>query len=127
MKKCICVLEDNVEILEVIGIVLEEENYEVHGFSTVSEFKSKFASLRPALCLLDVMLPDGSGLEVCEFIKSSELTKNIPVLMMTANSQIAKMRLTSAADDFIAKPFDINDLTERIYVLINTNRHSKIA
>jgi len=127
MNKCICVLEDNEEILEIISIVLEEENYEVHGFGTVSEFMSRFAALEPALCLLDVMLPDGSGLEVCESIKSSLITKDIPVLMMTANSQIARMRQTSKADDFIAKPFDINDLTDRIKVLVSKNRHSRTA
>jgi len=127
MNKCICVLEDNEEILEIISIVLEEENYEVHGFGTVSAFMSRFVAMEPALCLLDVMLPDGSGLEVCESIKSSLITKDIPVLMMTANSQIARMRQTSKADDFIAKPFDINDLTDRIKVLVSKNRHSRTA
>lgn len=125
MKKRICVLEDSEEIMDIIGIVLEDENYEVHGFGTVSEFMASYAALKPALCLLDVMLPDGNGLEVCDAIKNSLDTKDIPVLMMTANTRIAQMKESSTADDFIAKPFDIDQLAQRINLLVGKNNESQ--
>ncbi|MBC6112736.1 PleD family two-component system response regulator [Pedobacter fastidiosus] len=121
MKKTICVLEDSQEILDIISIVLEEENYDVRGFGTVSEFLSKFASFEPVICLLDVMLPDGSGLEVCNIIKKSVQTQHIPVVIMTANSGMDKMKDTCEADDFISKPFDIDDLSRRINLLAHKN------
>ncbi|MEJ2880510.1 response regulator transcription factor [Pedobacter sp. GR22-6] len=127
MKKRICVLEDNEEILDIVRIILEDENYEVYGFGTVSQFISSFRMLEPALCLLDVMLPDGNGLEVCDSIKNSPDTSDIPVIVMTANTQIAKMRERSTADDFIAKPFDINDLAGRINQLVNRNNQAQTA
>jgi two-component system phosphate regulon response regulator PhoB len=121
MNKRICILEDSEEILEILTIVLEEENYIVSGFGTVSEFMASFASLNPVVCLLDVMLPDGSGLDVCRAIKSSKQTKGIPVAIMTANSKIENMKDLCEAEAFISKPFDISDLADRINQLVQKN------
>lgn len=121
MNKSICVLEDSEEILEIITIVLEEEGYDIYGYGTISAFISSYENINPILCMLDVMLPDGNGLEVCHHIKSNLKTSRIPVVMMTANSQIEKMRETCQADDFVSKPFDIDDLSQRINKLANNN------
>jgi len=121
MKKTICVLEDNQEILEIISIVLEEENYQVWGFGTVSEFLAGFEAHNPALCLLDVMLPDGNGIDVCNYIKGNINTRSIPVVIMTANSGIDKMKASCGADDLISKPFDIDNLSCRINLLTSNN------
>lgn len=119
MNKRISVLEDTEEILEIIKIVLEEEQYDVFGFATVSEFIGNLTRISPDLCLLDVMLPDGNGLDVCHDLKAAENTKHIPIIIMTANAQIEKMKDECAADDFIAKPFDIDNLTDKISGLLN--------
>lgn len=115
MKNTIYVLEDNPEILEIISIILEAEGYDIKGFPTVSEFMSNYKLAQPSLYLLDVMLPDGNGLDVCSLIKSDH---QIPVIIMTANSQMEKMREVCAADFFIAKPFDIDHLAQKINELI---------
>jgi len=120
MNKTICILEDSPEILEIITIVLEEEDYEVHGFGTVSAFMSGIVSLNPSLCLLDVMLPDGNGLDVCKYLKDTYGKGGFPVMIMTANSQLDKMRENCDADDFIAKPFDIDNLSAKIKQLTST-------
>lgn len=122
MNKKICVLEDTVEILEIIQLILEEEEFQVFGFTTVSEFKANINRIDPALYLLDVMLPDGNGLEVCRELKSSRETKDIPVVMMTANLKIEAMKEDCAAEEFIAKPFDISHLTHTINRLISDSR-----
>ncbi len=115
MNKNICVLEDSEEILEIIQMILEQ-HYNVYGFSTVSRFMSGYAEMNPALCLLDVMLPDGNGLEVCNSLKNNELCKGIPIIIMTANAGLNKMKDHCLADDFISKPFDIDDLMRRISI-----------
>lgn len=117
MNKNICVLEDSEEIMELIHMILEQ-NYNVYGFTTVSRFMSGYAEINPDLCLLDVMLPDGNGLEVCNRLKNNRLSKNLPVIIMTANAGIQNMKESCLADDFIAKPFDIDDLISRIGVHI---------
>lgn len=122
MNKKICVLEDTKEILEIIKIVLEEEEYQVFGFETVSEFNANVGKILPDLCLLDVMLPDGSGLEVCKELKSTEHTQHIPIVIMTANSKILSMKEDCHAEEFIAKPFDIDYLAATVNRLTNNSR-----
>lgn len=119
MSKKVCVLEDNDDIRELIGFILEEEKFDVVSFSTVSEFNSKAINVDADVFLLDVMLPDGNGLEVCRNLKSQEKTKNIPVMIMTANSKMDEMSNECDAEDFISKPFDINDLVKRINLQVN--------
>ncbi|MDR6514802.1 response regulator [Chryseobacterium camelliae] len=118
MNKNICVLEDSEEILELIQMVLEQD-YNVHGFPTVSEFMTGHPETGPDLFLLDVMLPDGNGIEVCNTLKNNEASKHIPVIIMTANANMERMKGLCSADDFISKPFDIDDLISRIDVQIH--------
>ncbi|GAA3971112.1 hypothetical protein GCM10022246_24510 [Pedobacter ginsengiterrae] len=114
MSKTIYILEDNFEILEVISLILSAEGMEVCGYSMVSEFQKALEKSMPDLFIIDVTLPDGHGLNICDHLKLDQKTKNIPVILITANSEIEKMKLRSRADDFIAKPFDIEDLVKRV-------------
>ncbi|MES2455504.1 MAG: response regulator [Bacteroidota bacterium] len=114
MGKRICVLEDNRDIREIIELVLHDEKYEVFTFSSVTEFNSKAFGLKADAFLLDVMLPDGSGFDVCCGLKGNEITHDIPVLMMSANFTSTEMNRKCLAEDFISKPFDIFELVKRI-------------
>lgn len=118
MNKNICVLEDSEEILELVHMVLEQD-YKVHGFPTVSEFMAGHPEVHPDLFLLDVMLPDGNGIKVCNTLKNNTASKHIPVIIMTANAKMEDMKHLCPADDFISKPFDIDDLISRIAVQIH--------
>ena len=95
-------------------MLLTEENYEVLGFGSVGEFFGNITNHEVDLFLLDVRLPDGNGMEVCTAIKSAQLTKDIPVLMMSAHSTIDEVQSTCMAEGFIEKPFDIYGLLEKI-------------
>jgi len=118
MKKRICVLEDNAEIMDILTIIFEEADYDVHGFSTVAGFLLNVSGLNPDICLLDVMLPDGNGLKVCEQIRGNDVTSHIPIVMMTAGADLNKAGNECVAEDYIAKPFDIYNLYERVNRLI---------
>lgn len=113
-KKCIYLLEDNDDIREMILYLLEEEHYEVYGYPTIKSFSDKMIEGRPDLIILDVMLNDGNGIDVCERLKSNEKTNHIPILMMSANAQSFAIKQSCEAEDFISKPFDINDFVKRI-------------
>lgn len=84
----------------------------------LEEFNNMIPGLKPVLFLLDVILPDGDGLEICQHLKTDSLTAHGPVLIMSANFQVEKMKEWTYADDCIAKPFDIDDLQNRIAKLI---------
>lgn len=118
MGKHICILEDDPGITDIMEILLLEEGYQVECYSKVHDFFSKKDS-RPELFILDVMLPDGNGLEVCKLLKSDEATKNIPILMMSAHADLPQMTRGCTAEEYVTKPFDIHVLLRKIARQLN--------
>lgn len=114
MKKCVYILEDNDDIRELISYLLTEENYDVKGYPTVESFKQKMLSAHPDMIILDVMLTDGNGIDVCDELKANKRTNDIPILMMSAHSYVQEIKQKCDAEDFISKPFDIDDLVSRV-------------
>ncbi|MPS73445.1 MAG: response regulator [Chryseobacterium sp.] len=121
MKK-IYVLEDESSIREVLEVFLTIEGYDVRCSGIVSEFYSTYYKERTDLFMLDVRRPDGSGTEVCEILKKSLETKDIPVIMMSANTQLQDIRSNLGPEAFIANPFDLEKVLQTISEL--TGRES---
>lgn len=119
MDKRICVLEDNEDIREIIGFILEDEHYKVKYFKNIQDFKKGANDFHADLFLLDVMLPDGNGLDLCCELKTNKETANMPIVMMSANFSDADMRSKCQAEDYIHKPFDINDFVNRLNAQIH--------
>lgn len=111
--KEIFIVEDDDGIREMIEFLLMSENYLVKSFPNVSTFQETVSVKIPDLFLLDIMLPDGNGLDLCKSLKESKTTQKIPVVLMSAHATIKRME---GADDFIAKPFDIEELLKRIKI-----------
>ncbi|WP_424494643.1 response regulator transcription factor [Salinimicrobium sp. GXAS 041] len=109
--KEIFIVEDDEGIRELIEFLLVSHNYSVKTFPSARSFQKIVPQEIPDLFLLDIMLPDGNGLDLCKDLKKKEVTKKIPVLLMSAHANINKLE---GADDFIAKPFDIEELLQRI-------------
>lgn len=109
--KEIFIVEDDDGIRELIEFLLISQQYSVKTFPTVRAFKKTVPAELPDLFLLDIMLPDGNGLELCKGLKENEDTQDIPVVLMSAHADIKRME---GADDFIAKPFDVDELLRRI-------------
>jgi len=108
MKK-IYLVEDDHALRELISFLLMDKDYEVEAFANANSFKNKIPNAEADLILLDIMLPDGNGVDICKLLKGTHNTKDIPVLLMSAhaNPSIAN---DSGANDFIAKPFNVDDL-----------------
>lgn len=116
--KEIFIVEDDDGIRELIEFLLLSQQYAVKTFPTARAFHQTVPDLIPDLFLLDIMLPDGNGIELCKGLKQDENTKHIPVVLMSAHADIRK---TEGADDFIAKPFDVDDLLQRIGKQLESN------
>lgn len=114
MKKCIYVVEDNAAIRDIIQFMLTEEEYKVVISATVGEFWKQMQKQTPDMVILDLMLPDGNGIEICNELKGKARTHNIPVMVMSGNNYLNKVKSKCTADEFINKPFDLNDFTNRI-------------
>lgn len=117
-KKCIYLLEDNDDIREMLQFLLEDE-YDVFGYETVKSFSEVMEYSKPDMIILDVMLGDGNGFDVCSRLKKNALTHHIPILMMSANAQFFNRKDQCKAEDFINKPFDIDDFVGRVNRFIN--------
>ncbi|WP_219226683.1 response regulator transcription factor [Pedobacter antarcticus] len=114
MVKRIHVLEDDSDIRYIIEYLLKDEGYELTLSSSLSELKSKIRDGIPDLFIIDVMLPDGNGIEICDDLKNDIFTKHIPVIVMSANPRSKQMSAQACADDYISKPFDLDDVLTRI-------------
>ena len=109
----IFLLEDDDAIGMGLKYSLEKEGYEVTSVKTVAEAKAAWKTKEYDLSILDINLPDGSGYDVCKFLKESE---DIPVIFLTAADAEVNvvMGLELGADDYICKPFRVNELMARI-------------
>lgn len=114
MKKSIYILDDTEDIRNIITEILTEKNFEVKGFANVKEFRKGILHAQPDLFILDVMLPDGNGIDVCDELKENRNTRHIPVLMMSANNAYSQAKKMCETEDFINKPFDIDEFVERV-------------
>ena len=116
--KTVFILEDNRNIREVLEILFQNENYHVISSQDTKEFYNTFENSLPDLFLLDVMLPDGSGIDVCNFLKQTSLFCRIPVIIMSAHAEEYATTAQCRADAFISKPFDLDRMLEKVAELI---------
>lgn len=112
----VLVVEDEEALAMLLSYNLEKEGYEVatvaNGLNAVSEVER----LLPSVIILDWMLPEISGIEICKLIRSKPDIKNIPIIMLTAKSQEEdKIKgLSAGADDYVTKPFSVPELMARV-------------
>jgi len=121
MQETILIVEDEEDVAEMIRYNLEKESYRtVVAYSGAEALKAAEAHA-PDLVLLDILLPDLSGWEVCRILRDSTENHSIPIVMLTAlSSEEARIKgLTLGADDFVTKPFSIKELLLRIRNMID--------
>ena len=113
-------LEDERNIRELIVYTLESIGFHAAGFSNSTDFFAAVVNEKPELILLDIMLPKESGLTVLQKLKDSMVTKDIPVIMVTAKgSEFDKVTgLNMGADDYIAKPFGMMEFIARVRAVL---------
>ena len=117
-QKKILVADDDPGIVDAIQIMLETVGYHVSttvNGSTVRDMKDEL----PDLLLLDIWMSGQDGRDICRLLKQQATTKHIPIIMVSANKDTAKIAREAGADDFIAKPFEMSELLSKVekYVL----------
>lgn len=113
-KKRIIVAEDDRAISEVITIILQEANYTVTVSQQYDEILQLIKSRQADLLLLDISLSGKNGAELCQLVKKDPETKDVPIIMLSANSDIDTIAKSAGANDALQKPFDISALLEKV-------------
>ncbi|MCS7198863.1 MAG: response regulator transcription factor [Caldimicrobium sp.] len=119
--KKILVIEDNREIAHLLSSALEEEGYRVEVRSGLVQAFSVFSvSMDFDLVVLDLILPDGNGLDILKYLRSSHKYRNIPVVIISAKGQELDrvLGLELGADDYVVKPFSLREVILRIKRLL---------
>ena len=118
-KQLILVVDDDTDLVEALAMKLESENYEVAKAYDGVEGLEKVKAERPALMILDVMMPRKDGYQLCDELKNDDEYKSIPIILLTAVADAVSSTnythmggKTTLADDFIPKPIDLDKLME---------------
>lgn len=117
MQPLIAIIEDEIDIAELIEIALDKAGYKTKWFETGAAFlKFINAGNMPDLALLDLMLPDMDGLDICKQIRHHKVISHIPVIMVTAKTEETDkiVGLELGADDYVSKPFSSKELVSRV-------------
>ena len=124
MTPYILAVEDEDALATLLSYNLEKEGYKVAVAADGEEAMMMVDERQPDLVILDWMLPKVSGIEVCRRLRSRAETRNIPIIMVTARGEETdRIRgLDTGADDYIAKPFSMSELTARIRAVLRRIR-----
>ncbi|MCI9313696.1 MAG: response regulator transcription factor [Lachnospiraceae bacterium] len=120
MYAMIYIVEDDKNISEIESFALKNSGYEVAVYESAGAFEQAVKERMPRLVLLDIMLPDESGLTVVDKLRRDPLTEKIPIILVTAKtSELDKVKgFDLGADDYITKPFGVMELISRVKALL---------
>lgn len=124
MKKIIAIVDDEPDILELVALNLENSGYETAKFEDAHGLYEYLKSCIPDLLVLDLMLPDIDGFEVCRELKKNDKYSSIPIIMLTAKSDETDkvLGLEFGADDYIVKPFSPREMVARVKAVLRRGK-----
>jgi pilus assembly protein CpaE len=120
MSEKILIVDDDIDSLKLIGLMLQRHGYEIMAANSGSQALSKAAADRPDLIILDVMMPDMDGYEVCRRLRANSETRGIPIIMFTAKTLVDDKvaGFEAGADDYLTKPTHPAELASRVKAIL---------
>lgn len=129
MPAKILLVDDDLQSLKLVGLMLQRRGYVIMAARGGVQGLAKAESDAPDLILLDVMMPDLDGLEVCRRLRSQPSTSQIPIIMFTAKSDVGDKvdGFQSGADDYLTKPIHPNDLATRVDAALQRSAQKRLS
>ncbi|MBN2754393.1 MAG: response regulator transcription factor [Candidatus Goldbacteria bacterium] len=120
MEELIAIVDDEEDIAELVAINLQKEGFKTKEYGDGKSFLKSLVKVKPALVILDLMMPEIDGLTVCKTMKKDNNTSDIPIIMLTAKSSETDkvLGLELGADDYVTKPFSPRELTARVKAVL---------
>jgi DNA-binding response OmpR family regulator len=127
MSRLVAVVDDEPDILELVALHLKKAGFSVHTFPDAGQFQKSLASSVPDLVVLDLMLPDADGVDVCRDLKRDGRTAHVPVVMLTARGDEFDrvLGLEIGADDYMTKPFSPKELVARVKAVLRRSEQRR--
>ena len=127
MSVSVLVIEDEPDIRKTIDYNLSKESYKVIQAASIAEGEKAIVENDIDVVILDLMLPDGSGLTLCRDIKSNSRTKDIPIIILTAKADEVDrvVGFELGADDYVIKPFSVRELILRVKAILKRGTSAK--
>lgn len=110
LEKKIVIFDDDEDILAICTYILEEDGWQVTTFTDCNDPVEKLDHILPDVILMDNWIPDSGGIKATQALKHSLQLQHIPVVYLSANSDLSLLAKAAGADAYLAKPFDITDL-----------------
>lgn len=120
MPELIAIVDDEPDIVELVSLHLKRAGFIVKGFLNGETFLRSIGEHIPDLIILDLMLPDADGVEICKYLRKEDKFSTIPIIMLTAKSEELDkvLGLELGADDYVTKPFSPKELVARVKAVL---------
>lgn len=120
MNELIAIVDDEPDILELVSLHLKKTGFNARGFPDAESFTAFLQDNTPDLIILDLMLPDTDGLDICKDLKKKDASSLIPIIMLTAKGEETDkiLGLELGADDYVTKPFSPKELVARVKAVL---------
>jgi len=127
MNRLIAIVDDEPDILELVSLHLKKTGFNAKGFPDADGFLKFLKRKIPDLVILDLMLPDADGLEICKYLKKEENLSSIPIIMLTAKGEETDkvLGLELGADDYVTKPFSPKELVARVKAVLRREKEKE--
>jgi excisionase family DNA binding protein len=124
VKKRIMVVDDDPDALAMVEKILSDEGFELIKVSNATEVGLKAAQMMPDLILLDFLMPEINGFEVCKALRNNDLTRSIPIMAVTCLTKERDIEriFASGADEYLPKPFKVDQLLDKVRDLAGRGR-----
>jgi len=116
----ILIVDDDMDIRYMMQSILNYEGYQTKTCSGADELNTLLSDMRPAAIIMDMLLSGTDGKEICRKLKKKEATKHIPVMMISAHPDAESICREAGADDFLGKPFAMEELLIRVRAMFKT-------
>jgi DNA-binding response OmpR family regulator len=120
-KPRVLIVDDDPAALRMIEYIFNRADYEVHLATNGPEALSKVNEAKPDLIILDVIMPDVTGLEVCQWLRAEPVSARLPIIMLSAKDQLEDKvnGFEAGADDYVSKPVEPKELLARAKALLH--------
>jgi DNA-binding response OmpR family regulator len=119
MDKRILICDDDEDILSICTYILQENGWDVHTRNHCKNIVETVGEINPDIILMDNWIPDMGGIKATQAIKATPFLKHIPIIYFSANNDVKALASVAGADNFLAKPFDIEELEKIVSSVLN--------